>query len=98
MYHALQHPLYHDVETIVRVNALDSEWGINDLEAVVRGGADIVRLPKTDTAQDVIDIESEILRIENACGREPAAPVCSLLLNHRWASPAPLKSLTPLNV
>ena len=66
VYHALQHPLYHDVETIVRVNALDSEWGINDLEA-------IVRLPKTDTAQDVIDIESEILRIENACGREPGS-------------------------
>lgn len=73
VYHALQHPLYHDVETIVRINALDSEWGINDLEAVVRGGADIVRLPKTDTAQDVIDIESEILRIENACGREPGS-------------------------
>lgn len=73
VYHALQHPLYHDVETIVRVNALDSEWGINDLEAVVRGGADIVRLPKTDTAQDVIDIESEILRIEKACGREPGS-------------------------
>ncbi len=73
VYHALQHPLYRDVETIVRVNALDSEWGVNDLEAVVRGGADVVRLPKTDTAQDVIDIENEILRIENACGREPGS-------------------------
>ncbi len=60
----------------MRVNALDSEWGINDLEAVVRGGADIVRLPKTDTAQDVIDIESEILRIENAVAVNPAAPAC----------------------
>ncbi|VDZ95308.1 citrate lyase subunit beta [Salmonella enterica subsp. enterica] len=28
VYHALQHPLYRDVETIVRVNALDSEWGV----------------------------------------------------------------------
>ena len=64
VYHALQHPLYRDIETIVRVNALDSEWGVNDLEAVVRGGADVVRLPKTDTAQDVLDIEKEILRIE----------------------------------
>ncbi|MCP6618128.1 HpcH/HpaI aldolase/citrate lyase family protein, partial [Klebsiella pneumoniae] len=27
VYHALQHPLYRDVETIVRVNALDSQWG-----------------------------------------------------------------------
>ena len=73
VYHALQHPLYHDIETIVRVNALDSEWGVNDLEAVVRGGADVVRLPKTDTAQDVLDIEKEILRIEKACGREPGS-------------------------
>ncbi|MRS14008.1 citrate lyase subunit beta [Enterobacteriaceae bacterium RIT691] len=73
VYHALQHPLYREVETIVRVNALDSEWGLHDLEAVVRGGVDIVRLPKTDTAQDVIDIEKEILRIEQACGREPGS-------------------------
>ncbi|EFH5290046.1 TPA: HpcH/HpaI aldolase/citrate lyase family protein [Escherichia coli] len=64
VYHALQHPLYRDIETIVRVN---------DLEAVVRGGADVVRLPKTDTAQDVLDIEKEILRIEKACGREPGS-------------------------
>lgn len=70
VYHALQHPLYQDRETIVRVNALDSEYGLADLEAVVRGGADIVRLPKTDIAQDVIDIENEIARIEAQCGRE----------------------------
>ncbi len=70
VYHALQHPLYQGIETIVRVNALDSAFGVADLEAVVRGGADIVRLPKTDNAQDVIDIESEILRIEKSCGRE----------------------------
>jgi len=73
IYHALQHPLYRDVETIVRVNALDSAWGVDDLEAVVRGGVDIVRLPKTDTARDVIDIENEIARIEQACGREPGS-------------------------
>lgn len=46
VYHALQHPLYQEVETIVRVNALDSAYGLADLQAVVRGGADIVRLPK----------------------------------------------------
>ncbi|MEJ5072041.1 aldolase/citrate lyase family protein [Enterobacter ludwigii] len=73
VYHALQHPLYQDRETIVRVNALDSEYGLQDLDAVVRGGVDIVRLPKTDTAQDVIDIEAEIARIENECGREPGS-------------------------
>lgn len=70
VFHALQHPMYQNVETVVRVNALDSDFGIKDLEAVVRGGVDIVRLPKTDTAQDVIDMEKEIERIEAACGRE----------------------------
>lgn len=70
VYHALQHPLYNDIETIVRVNALDSEFGIADLEAVVRAGVDVVRLPKTDSAEDVIAIENEIARIERACGRE----------------------------
>ncbi|WP_239517464.1 aldolase/citrate lyase family protein, partial [Proteus mirabilis] len=64
-----QHPLYQEVETIVRVNALDSAYGLADLQAVVRGGADIVRLPKTDSAQDVVDMEREIAAIEAACGR-----------------------------
>jgi len=73
VYHALQHPFYKEVETIVRVNALDSEYGVADLEAVVRGGGDIVRLPKTDTVQDLIDTETEIARIEKECGREPGS-------------------------
>ncbi|MBK5071505.1 citrate (pro-3S)-lyase subunit beta [Budviciaceae bacterium CWB-B4] len=70
VFHALQHPMYQKIETVVRVNALDSEFGIKDLEAVVRGGVDIVRLPKTDSAQDVIDMEQQIARIEAECGRE----------------------------
>lgn len=70
VFHALQHPMYQAIETIVRVNALDSEFGINDLEAVVRAGVDIVRLPKTDSAQDVVDMEKHIARIEAECGRE----------------------------
>ncbi|EOI1394181.1 citrate (pro-3S)-lyase subunit beta [Klebsiella oxytoca] len=73
VYHTLQHPLYRDIETIVRVNALDSQWGIDDLEAVVRAGVDIVRLPKTDTAEDVISMEKEIARIERDCGRQPGS-------------------------
>lgn len=34
--HALQHPLYQEIETVVRVNPLDSEFGLLDLNAVVR--------------------------------------------------------------
>jgi len=73
VYHALQHPLYRDIETVVRVNALNSEWGREDLDAVVRGGAKIIRLPKTDIPDEVAEMEKEILRIEQACGREPGS-------------------------
>ncbi|WGE68137.1 citrate (pro-3S)-lyase subunit beta [Actinobacillus equuli subsp. haemolyticus] len=68
--HALQHPLYQEIETVVRVNPLDSEFGLADLNAVVRAGVDIVRMPKTETAQDVIDMDHVITEIEKACGRE----------------------------
>lgn len=68
--HALQHPLYQEIETVVRVNPLDSEFGLNDLNAVVRAGVDVVRMPKTETAQDVVDMDLAIIEIEKACGRE----------------------------
>ena len=68
--HTLQHPLYQEIETVVRVNPLDSEFGLNDLNAVVRAGVDVVRMPKTETAQDVVDMDLAITEIEKACGRE----------------------------
>ena len=67
--HALQHPLYREMETVVRVNPLASEFGLLDLNAVVRAGTDIVRLPKTDSAQDIVDMDKAITEIEKACGR-----------------------------
>lgn len=70
VFHALRHPAYADIETVVRINPLDTPFGRDDLEAAVRGGADIVRLPKTDTADDVRELEAEVERIERACGRE----------------------------
>lgn len=68
--HALQHPLYQEIETVVRVNPLDSEFGLLDLNSVVRAGVDVVRMPKTETAQDVVDMDNAITDIEKACGRE----------------------------
>lgn len=67
--HALKNSFYQDIETVVRVNPLDSAFGLDDLNAVVRAGVDIVRLPKTDTAQDVVDMDNAIAEIEKQCGR-----------------------------
>lgn len=71
VFHALQMPIYREsgMETVVRINPLSSPFGMEDLEAVVRAGVDVVRLPKTDTAEDVHQLEAEVERIERACGR-----------------------------
>lgn len=68
--HALQHPLYQEMETIVRINPLESEFGLLDLNAVVRAGVNIVRMPKTERAEEVIALDQAITEIEQACGRE----------------------------
>ncbi|EII8378648.1 citrate (pro-3S)-lyase subunit beta [Salmonella enterica] len=70
VHHALQHPFYQNVEKVVRINPLNTPFGLADLEAVVRGGADIVRLPKTDSKNDVLELEAQVERIERECGRE----------------------------
>ncbi|TDQ59406.1 citrate lyase subunit beta/citryl-CoA lyase [Mesocricetibacter intestinalis] len=69
--HALQHPFYRERESIVRVNPLDSEFGMADLHTIIRAGVDIIRMPKTETARDVIDMDNAISEIELACGRSP---------------------------
>jgi len=68
VYHALQHFTYKDVETAVRVNPLNSIYGLLDLEAVIRAGVDIVRLPKTDCVEDVLDMQEVIEKIEYKIG------------------------------
>lgn len=70
VHQALQLPVYRDVETVVRINPLNTPFGLLDLEAAVRGGVDVVRLPKTDSALDVEMLETEVERIERRCGRE----------------------------
>lgn len=57
-------------EIVVRVNPLDSEWGRDDLEAMVRAGVHVIRLPKAESAKDVIETEKVISEIETKCGRE----------------------------
>ena len=51
VYNALKTLHFGTKETVVRINDLSSGLGIEDLEAVVRAGVQVVRLPKTDSAQ-----------------------------------------------
>lgn len=54
---------YSNVETVVRINGLDTV-GALDVEAMVLAGVNVIRLPKTETAQDIVDVDEIITRVE----------------------------------
>lgn len=54
---------YGNIEIVVRINALDA-GGAEDIEAMILAGVDVIRLPKTETAQDIIDVEAVITEVE----------------------------------
>ncbi len=70
VYNALKTMDYGNVETVVRINGLDTQFGRDDLEAMVRAQPDIIRLPKTETKQDIIDVDNMIGEIEKQIGLE----------------------------
>ena len=55
-------------EHLVRINTLESGLGIPDLEAIVPSGKVVIRLPKTETPDDILACENEIARIEKEHG------------------------------
>lgn len=57
------------IETVVRINALDTPFGLDDLESVVRAGVDVVRLPMTHSVDHVHQLEAHIARIEQDMNR-----------------------------
>lgn len=52
---AIQQGDYGQREIIVRVNALDTEWGEADLKAMAHSGADAICLPKVESAAEVAE-------------------------------------------
>ncbi len=69
LYNALKTFDYGDTETVVRINSLDM-GGKDDIYATVRAGIQVIRLPKTESAEDVLDAEAVIEDAERKCGRE----------------------------
>lgn len=69
VHNALKTIDYSTVETVVRINALDA-GGDQDIEATITAGINVIRLPKTETAQDIIDVEQVITQVEEKYGIE----------------------------
>ena len=70
VYNALKTIDYGDTEVVVRVNGLDNPFGRLDIEAMVVAGVDVIRLPKTETPEDVVEVDNLITEIEERYGIE----------------------------
>lgn len=68
VYNALKTIDYGGIEMVVRINPLSTPYGRKDVEAVVKAGVDVVRMPKTETADEVRDVEAEIEKVEREIG------------------------------
>lgn len=62
---ALQTVDYGKTEIVVRINDLNSEFGRADIFAMVKAGVHVIRLPKTEFASDVVEVEAVIEEAEN---------------------------------
>lgn len=88
LYHALREIDYRDVERVVRINGLDTPHWKEDIRVCVAGGADTIRIAKTESARDVHVIEEHVLAAERELGRPEGSTLlmaalesCSGVLN-----------------
>lgn len=68
VYNALKTIDYGNTEMVVRINPLNTPYGKKDIEAVVKAGVDVIRMPKTETAEEVVEVEREIEKVEKERG------------------------------
>ncbi len=68
VHNALKTIDYGDTEMVVRINPLNTPYGKKDVEAVVKAGVHVIRMPKTETADEVREVEEEIEKVEKELG------------------------------
>ena len=73
LYHALKEIDYHGVERVVRINGLDTPHWKEDIRVCVAGGADTIRIAKTESGQDVKTVEQAVSQAEEEFGRPQGA-------------------------
>ncbi|MCP4049210.1 MAG: HpcH/HpaI aldolase/citrate lyase family protein [bacterium] len=59
---------FGDVEVTVRINGMDTDYAIDDMEAIVPQKPDAVRIPKINTENDIKKADEIITRIEKENG------------------------------
>lgn len=71
--HALLSLDFGRVERVVRINGRDTPFFEADLRAVVPARPDAIRLPKVDSAEDVLEADRIITEIEREQGMDPGS-------------------------
>jgi citrate lyase subunit beta/citryl-CoA lyase len=69
VFQALTSLTYPGKELVVRINDPHERIGREDIEAIVSSGKAVIRLPKTESARDVLDCEALIAVVEKKYGR-----------------------------
>ena len=64
---ALTHFTY-SCEIAIRINHIQTPYGFRDLETVLPGKPDLIRLPKAESAEEIQTVAEVIARIERECG------------------------------
>ncbi len=73
LYHALKTIDYRGAERVVRINGLDTDLWEEDIRCSVAGGADVIRIPKTENADMVRAVEEKVVQAEEEFNREPGS-------------------------
>ncbi len=55
-------------ETVIRINALSTEWGHRDLRMATAAGADSILVPKVSSASDIVAVRSALAAAEARSG------------------------------
>jgi citrate lyase subunit beta/citryl-CoA lyase len=53
-------------ETVVRINGLNTQWGLDDLQAFANTNADAILLPKVESASQIQDVASLLTKLNAA--------------------------------
>lgn len=83
LYNILKSIDYKGIERVVRINGWNTPHAKEDIRAAVAGGIDAVRVPKTETPEDILVVEKEIAKAEKEFG----VPVGKTLLMGAIESP-----------
>ena len=71
-------------EKVVRINALSTDYGYDDLEQVLRGRPDCLLVPKVDRAEDIKAYDHRMTEIEEKEGFPPGRIGLIALIESAW--------------